>query len=96
MANAKEFLSGLIPKVSFSDPLSRYEVSFGFDVAKSPISEDILDLPQRIASKRKKKLVICIDEFQQIGEFANSSKFQKILRNHWQEQQDVAYILYGS
>lgn len=96
MANAKEFLSGLIPKVSFSDPLSRYEVSFGFDMAKSPISEDILDLPQEIASKRKKKLVICIDEFQQIGEFANSSKFQKILRNHWQEQQDVAYILYGS
>ena len=96
MANAKEFLSGLIPKVSFSDPLSRYEVSFGFDVAKSPISEDILDLPQKIASKRRKKLVICIDEFQQIGEFANSSKFQKILRNHWQEQQDVAYILYGS
>ena len=41
-------------------------------------------------------MVICIDEFQQIGEFANSPKFQKILRNHWQEQQDVAYVLYGS
>ena len=96
ISNAREFLSNLLPKVSFSDPLSRYELSFGFDVVKNPVSEDILDLPQRIAAKRKKRLLICIDEFQQIGEFPNSLKFQKILRNHWQEQKDVAYILYGS
>ena len=94
--NAKEFLSNLLPKVSFSDPLSRYEIAFGFDVKSNPISEDILDLPQKIATRKRKKLVICIDEFQQIGEFANSPKFQKILRNHWQEQQDVAYVLCGS
>lgn len=94
--NAKEFLSNLLPKVSFSDPLSRYEIPFGFDVKSNPISEDILDLPQKIACRKRKKMVICIDEFQQIGEFANSPKFQKILRNHWQEQQDVAYVLYGS
>ena len=96
ISNAREFLSNLLPKVSFSDPLSRYELSFGFDVVKNPVSEDILDLPQRIAAKRKKRLLICIDEFQQIGEFPNSLKFQKILRNHCQEQKDVAYILYGS
>ena len=96
VANAREFLSNLLPKVSFSDPLSRYEISFGLDVVKNPISEDILNLPQEIAAKRGKKVVVCIDEFQQIGEFSNSLKFQKILRSHWQEQQDVSYILYGS
>ena len=94
--NAREFISTLLPKVSFSDPLSRYEISFGLDVVRNPISDDILDLPQRIASKRGKKVVVCIDEFQQIGEFSNTLKFQKILRNHWQEHTDVAYILYGS
>ena len=62
----------------------------------NPIGEDILDLPQQIATRRKKKVVVCIDEFQQIGEFAESDRFQKILRSHWQEQPDVAYILYGS
>ena len=61
ISNAREFLSNLLPKVSFSDPLSRYELSFGFDVVKNPVSEDILDLPQRIAAKRKKRLLICID-----------------------------------
>lgn len=96
IANSREFLSHLLPKVSFSDPLSRYEISFGLDVVKNPIPEDILDLPQRIAARRGKKVVVCIDEFQQIGEFSNSSRFQKILRSHWQEQTDVAYILYGS
>ena len=40
-------------------------------------------------------MVVCIDEFQQIGEFPDTVKFQKILRNHWQEHKDVAYILYG-
>ena len=66
------------------------------DLKNNPIGEDILDLPQQIASKRRKKMVVCIDEFQQIGEFAETDRFQKILRSHWQEQVDVAYILYGS
>lgn len=96
LSNAREFISSLLPKISLSDPAGHYEISFGVDVRTNPIDEAILDLPQTIASKKKKKVVVCIDEFQQIGEFANSLRFQKILRNHWQEQRDVAYILYGS
>ena len=96
LSNAKEFISRLLPKLSISDPAGQYEMSFGVDLKNNPIGEDILDLPQQIASKRKRKVVVCIDEFQQIGEFAETDKFQKILRSHWQEQTDVAYILYGS
>ena len=96
MSNAKEFISSLLPKVALSDPTGQYELSFGLDVKSNPIGEDILDLPQRIATKKGKKIIACIDEFQQIGEFAGSARFQKILRNHWQEQSDVAYVLYGS
>ena len=96
LSNAKEFISRLLPKLSISDPAGQYEMSFGIDLKNNPIGEDILDLPQQIAERRKKKVVVCIDEFQQIGEFADSEQFQKILRSHWQEQSDVAYILYGS
>ena len=96
LSNAKEFISRLLPKLSIADPAGQYEMSFGIDLRNNPIGEDILDLPQQIASKRRKKVVVCIDEFQQIGEFADSRQFQKILRSHWQEQSDVAYILYGS
>lgn len=96
LSNAKDFISHLIPKLSIIDPAGQYELSFGIDMRSTPIGEDILDLPQQIAIRRKKKIIVCIDEFQQIGEFRDTDKFQKILRNHWQEQKDVAYILYGS
>lgn len=96
LSNAKEFISRLLPKLSIADPAGHYEMTFGIDLKNNPIGEDILDLPQQIASKRRKKVVVCIDEFQQIGEFADSQQFQKILRSHWQEHPDAAYILYGS
>lgn len=96
LVNAKEFLARLLPKLSISDPTGQYEMSFGVDLKNNPIGEDILDLPQQIAMRRRKKVVVCIDEFQQVGEFTETEKFQKILRSHWQEQKDVAYILYGS
>lgn len=96
LANANEFISRLLPKLSIADSAGQYEMSFGVDVKNNPIGEDILDLPQQVATKRGKKIVVCIDEFQQVGEFSDSLQFQKILRSHWQEQTDVAYILYGS
>ena len=96
LSNAKEFISRLLPKLSFMDPAGQYEVSFGLDLKNNPIGEDMLDLPQQIATRRKKKLVVCIDEFQQVGEFSETDRFQKILRSHWQEHKDVVYILYGN
>ena len=96
LSNAKEFIARLLPKLSISDPLGQYEIALGVNVKDNPIEENILDLPQQIASQKKKKIIVCIDEFQQIGEFADTLKFQKILRSHWQQHKDVAYILYGS
>ena len=96
LSNAKEFISRLLPKLSISDPSGQYEIALGVDVKDSNIEEDILDLPQQIALKKKKKVVVCIDEFQQIGDFTDTKRFQKILRDRWQNHQNVAYILYGS
>ena len=39
---------------------------------------------------------MCIDEFQQIGEFRDSMTFQKRLRSVWQLQKSVSYCLFGS
>ena len=44
----------------------------------------------------KRKIVICVDEFQNIAEFTDPDYFQKKLRSHWQLHQSVAYCLYGS
>ncbi|MCH5234831.1 MAG: ATP-binding protein [Muribaculaceae bacterium] len=94
--NAKSFLSRLSPKVNISaDPTS--PISLGFELSSTgQFAEDILSLPLKIAAKKKCRLIICIDEFQQIGEFKDSMAFQKLLRTYWQHQDDVTYCLFGS
>ena len=94
--NAKNFLSNLIPHIGFS-PDGQSEVSFGITWERVKKQADIiLDLAETIALKKKIKIVVCIDEFQSIGEFRNSLAVQRKLRSHWQRHQEVAYCLYGS
>lgn len=40
--------------------------------------------------------MVCIDEFQQVGEFSDSLSVQKRMRSVWQHQQNVSYCLFGS
>ena len=63
---------------------------------ENTVTEDILQLPETIAKQKGIKIVICIDEFQQIADFPDSLTFQKKLRSIWQLQRNVSYCLYGS
>ena len=94
--NSKTFLSRLLPKISFS-PDNQAEISFGIewtDLKNNP--DEIIDLAETIAKAKDIKIVVCIDEFQNIGGFDDSIAFQRKLRSHWQHHQHVAYCLYGS
>ena len=94
--NAKMFLSHLLPKIAFS-PDAHAEISFGIKwetIKKNP--EEILNLPETIAKSKKINVIVCIDEFQAIGNFPESMAFQRKLRSHWQHHHDVGYCLYGS
>ena len=93
--NAKRFLSSLVPVVTPSaDPIN--PVSLSLRSVGMKYEEDVLHLPQRIAEDKGIQLIICIDEFQQIGEMSESLTFQKKLRSVWQHQHSVTYCLYGS
>ena len=95
LANAKRFLSSLVPVVTMSaDPMN--PVSFSLKSVVQDYGEEVLTLPERIAKEKGIHLIICIDEFQQIGELSNSITFQKKLRSVWQYQHSVSYCLYGS
>lgn len=94
--NINSFLHRFSPKLKLSAG-SELELTLSFDVA--PKKEDagsILDLPEKIAGKKNCRIVVCIDEFQQIGEFKDSITFQRQLRSVWQHQQRVSYCLFGS
>ena len=90
------FFKQIIPKISFSpDPSTDIEVSFRRDEIKKHYSE-ILNLPEKIAQKKKIKIIVCIDEFQNISFFNEPLAVQKRLRAHWQKHYAVTYVLYGS
>ena len=92
----KTFLANVSPKFSFgSDPMNDFSLSFEWN-PKDDTEIDILQLPERIAQKKNVRLVVCLDEFQQMADFADSVKFQKKLRSVWQHQQNVTYCVFGS
>ena len=94
--NIKRFLVRLTPKISFSpDPMSDISLSLGI-TPQNYQPEEILQLPELIAKEQGKHIVVCIDEFQQIGEFTDSLTIQKRIRGVWQHQQNVSYCLFGS
>ncbi len=96
MENARDFLARLTPKISISpEPLSDFSLSLGIS-PKTHSPEEILSLAESIATKKDRRIVICIDEFQQIGEMADSVSIQKRLRGVWQHQKHVSYCLFGS
>ena len=94
--NAKVFLSRFVPKISFGqDPLNDFSVTLEYNSSNNT-TEDVLALPEKIAEEKGYRIVVCIDEFQQIGDFQDSLTFQKKLRSIWQLQNRVSYCLYGS
>lgn len=94
--NARRFFSRLKPKISIGG-VPDNEISIDFDWDELRLNPDeVLELPQKIAKEKGLKIVVCIDEFQNIADFTDPDYFQKKLRSHWQTHSDVAYCLYGS
>ena len=93
---AKEFIMSITPRITYSpDPGTEYTLSLGI-TPKMNTPEEILDLPERIAQKKGIQMVVCIDEFQQIGEMPDSLTVQKTIRSVWQHHRNVCYCLFGS
>lgn len=94
--NAKTFLTRFSFGVNASaDPSSEMTLKLQI-MPQEQSMEDLLQLPERIAKRKKINVVVCIDEFQQIGFFPNSSQFQTELRSVWQHHELTSYCLFGS
>ncbi len=96
MEHIKRFFLRLTPRFSFGpDPLNSFELSFELDSVEKNYQE-ILDLPEKIATDKGIRIVVCIDEFQDTANFNESALFHKRLRTAWQNHQSVTYCIYGS
>ena len=96
MKAGREFFKSILPRFSVGvDPQNDFSVSFDWKQAEQHRNE-ILQMSEDIARKKGIRLVICIDEFQNIKSFRDSEKLEKNLRAIWQHHKSVSYCLYGS
>ena len=96
MDEARDFLVRLTPRIGIPvDPVSEISVSLGI-TPETHSPEEILNMVEIIAKKKNRHIVVCIDEFQQVGEFDNTREVQARLRSVWQHHHLTSYCLYGS
>ena len=96
MDEAKDFLARLTPRIHFPvDPTSDISVSLGI-TPETHSPEEILNMVEVIAKRKDRHIVVCIDEFQQVGEFDNTKSVQARLRSAWQHHHYTSYCLFGS
>jgi hypothetical protein len=94
--SAKRFFKQVTPKFNMGlDPVNDFSISFDWEEIKKS-AEEILNLPEKISKEKKIQLIVCLDEFQNVGFFDNPLAFQKRLRAQWQHHNLATYCLYGS
>ena len=58
------------------------------------VLKNLMELLEKFSQKRK--IVIALDEFQEVAQYANAEAFEKQLRAHIQQHDDICYIFSGS
>ena len=94
--DAKKFLTGVVPQVVIKDDVTNF---MALDVKFMPQEQDkmdILRLPETLAEAKNIKIIVCIDEFQQLANLPGYKNMEGKMRSAWQQQQHVTYCLYGS
>lgn len=92
----KHFLQGISPSVTLKSDLSNsLSLDLKFELEDRDVME-ILELPEKIAKAKNVRLVICIDEFQQLAQLSGYKDLEGKMRSAWQKQHQVSYCFYGS
>lgn len=95
MEGARDFLARLSPQMKISAGGADITLSLGI-TPRTHTPEEALALAETVAKARGRRIMVCVDEFQQVGSLPDSLGFQKRLRTAWQQQQMVSYCLFGS
>ncbi len=94
--SARYFLKRVTPKITIGiDPSTDFDIKLDIDKTQKSYSE-ILNVSEKIAIQKKIKILICIDEFQNLSYFNDPLLFQKRLRANWQYHKNTVYCLFGS
>ncbi len=96
LQSGREFFQKITPSFSFgADPINDFSVNFTWTEAYKT-KDEIINLPETIAKKKGIKIVVCIDEFQNISRLDENIALEQELRSYWQYHENTTYCLYGS
>ena len=96
ISDAKKFLNGVVPQIVVKDQITDF---LAFDLKYVPQETDkmsILQLPELLAKEKGIKIIICINEFQQLASLPEYKDMEAKMRSVWQKQESATYCLYGS
>ena len=92
----KNFLNAAVPQLVLKDDITEY---LTFDIRFKPQEQEkleILQLPEKIAASKGLRIIVCIDEFQQLARIPQYADMEGKMRSVWQRQHHVSYCFYGS
>lgn len=94
--DTKSFLSNLVHTVHVGiNPHLDFTIKYEHEKVRE-FADEILNLPERIAKEKGIRLVICLDEFQNLTNLVEYETLEKKMRAIWQRQKLVSYCLFGS
>lgn len=94
--DAKNYLGNLLASITVSDGLSDVlSINLGYRPQEMDKME-ILNLPEKIARDKGIRIVVCIDEFQQLVNLPEYPDMEGKMRTVWQKQKSASYCFYGS
>ena len=91
------FFRHITPSVEIS-PTGGFKAAFSFSHTTDSINialEEAMNLPQKVAKDMGKRVLVVLDEFQDICEL-NGGSTEQVLRSFIQHHKDVCYIFMGS
>lgn len=94
--DTKNFLSHLVPTIHVGvNPNLDFTVKYEQEKVRE-FADEVLNLPERIAKEKGIRMVICLDEFQNLTNLVEYEPLEKKMRAIWQRQKLVSYCLFGS
>ena len=94
--DVKNFLKGISPSITLkSDATDTLSFDLKFDLQDNDVME-ILELPEKLALAKDIRVIVCIDEFQQLALLPRYKAMEGKMRSVWQKQQHTSYCFYGS
>ena len=96
LADARKYLGGLIPGITLSDGVNDVlSVNLRYKPQEMDKME-ILQLPEKIAREKNIRIIVCIDEFQQLVHLPEYESLEGKMRSAWQQHKRASYCFYGS